>query len=87
LQSVYNYQRVIPNAFTEVVTRVNMAENYRKSIEIKSSWQRSRPQSKSPADFFREPAPNTWTCYSPSVTSEMQERSWSKPNSSNCLPS
>jgi NodT family efflux transporter outer membrane factor (OMF) lipoprotein len=35
LQSVYNYQRVILNAFTEVVNRVSMAENYRRSIEIK----------------------------------------------------
>jgi NodT family efflux transporter outer membrane factor (OMF) lipoprotein len=35
LESVYNYQRLILNAFTEVVTRVTMVENYRKSIEIK----------------------------------------------------
>lgn len=35
LESLYNYQRVILNAFTEVINRVNMAENYRKSIEIK----------------------------------------------------
>ncbi|WP_246173540.1 TolC family protein [Limnoglobus roseus] len=35
LQSVYNYQRVILNAFTEVVNRVNMAENYRQSIDVK----------------------------------------------------
>ena len=35
LETVYNYQRVILNAFTEVVNRVSMAENYRKSIEIK----------------------------------------------------
>jgi outer membrane protein, multidrug efflux system len=35
LQSIYNYQRVILNAFTEVVNRVTMVENYRKSIEIK----------------------------------------------------
>ena len=35
LQSLYNYQRVILNAFTEVYNRVTMAENYRKSIEIK----------------------------------------------------
>ena len=35
LQSVYNYQRVTLNAFTEVVNRVSMVENYRKSIEIK----------------------------------------------------
>ena len=35
LQAVYNYQRVIINAFTEVVNRVSMVENYRKSVEIK----------------------------------------------------
>ena len=35
LESIYNYQRVILNAYIEVVNRVTMAENYRKSIEIK----------------------------------------------------
>jgi len=35
LESVYNYQRLILNAFTEVINRVTMVENYRKSIEIK----------------------------------------------------
>ena len=35
LKSVYNYQRVTLNAFTEVVNRVSMVENYSKSIEIK----------------------------------------------------
>ena len=35
LQSVYNYQRVILNAFTEVINRLSKVENYRKSIEIK----------------------------------------------------
>ena len=35
LQSVYNYQRVILNAFTEVVNRMSKVENYRRSIEIK----------------------------------------------------
>jgi len=35
LESVYNYQRVVLNAFTEVFNRMSMAENYRKSIEIK----------------------------------------------------
>src|SRR5262249_7017568 len=35
LQSVYDYQRVILNAFTEVVNRVSRVENYRRSIEIK----------------------------------------------------
>jgi hypothetical protein len=35
LQSVYNYQRVIINAFTEVINRVSKVENYTRSIEIK----------------------------------------------------
>ncbi len=35
LQAVYNYQRVVLNAFTEVINRVSMVENYGKSIEIK----------------------------------------------------
>ena len=35
LESVYNYQRVILNAFTEVINRVSKVENYSKSIEIK----------------------------------------------------
>ena len=35
LESVYNYQRVILNAFTEVVNRVSKVQNYSKSIEIK----------------------------------------------------
>ncbi len=35
LESIYNYQRVILNAFTEVINRVAMVENYRRSIEIK----------------------------------------------------
>jgi outer membrane protein, multidrug efflux system len=35
LQAVYNYQRVILTAFTEVINRVSKVENYRKSIDIK----------------------------------------------------
>ncbi len=35
LQSVYEYQRVILNAFAEVVNRISMADNLRKSIEIR----------------------------------------------------
>ena len=35
LEAVYDYQRVILNAFTEVINRVSMVENYRQSIEIK----------------------------------------------------
>ena len=35
LQSIYEYQRVILNAFAEVVNRISMAENFRKSIEVR----------------------------------------------------
>jgi NodT family efflux transporter outer membrane factor (OMF) lipoprotein len=35
LQALYNYQRVILNAFNEVVNRVTKVENYRRSIEVK----------------------------------------------------
>jgi NodT family efflux transporter outer membrane factor (OMF) lipoprotein len=35
LQSVYNYQRAILNAFTEVVNRLAMVENFSRSIEVK----------------------------------------------------
>jgi multidrug efflux system outer membrane protein len=35
LQSVYNYQRAILNAFTEVINRMSKVENYRNSIAIK----------------------------------------------------
>jgi outer membrane protein, multidrug efflux system len=35
LQAVYNYQRVIINAVTEVINRVAKVENYGRSIEIK----------------------------------------------------
>ncbi len=35
LQSLYEYQRTILNAFTEVVNRVSKVQNYGRSIEIK----------------------------------------------------
>lgn len=35
LAAIYNYQRTVLNAFTEVVNRVNKVENYRKSVAIK----------------------------------------------------
>ena len=41
LQSIYNYQRVILEAFTQVINRVTMVENYSKSIEIKKQQLKS----------------------------------------------
>ena len=35
LQAVYDYQRVVLNAFTEVINRVSKVQNYSMSIEIK----------------------------------------------------
>lgn len=35
LQAVYNYQRVVLDAFREVVNQLTAAENYRQSVEIK----------------------------------------------------
>src|SRR5262249_42923448 len=35
LQAVYEYQRVIINAFIEVINRVAKVDNYRRSIEVK----------------------------------------------------
>jgi multidrug efflux system outer membrane protein len=35
LQSIYNYQRVILEAFTQVINRTTTVENYSRSIEIK----------------------------------------------------
>lgn len=35
LQAIYTYQRVVLNAFTEVVNRLSMVEKYTNSIEIK----------------------------------------------------
>ena len=35
LQAIYNYQRVILQAFTQVINRMTKVENYSKSIELK----------------------------------------------------
>lgn len=35
LQAIYNYQRVILEAFTQVTNRITMVQNYSRSIEIK----------------------------------------------------
>jgi NodT family efflux transporter outer membrane factor (OMF) lipoprotein len=35
IQKVYNYQRVVLNAFTEVVNRINKVENYSTSLTLK----------------------------------------------------
>jgi len=35
LQAVYNYQRTVLDAFTEVINSISKVENYRRSVEIK----------------------------------------------------
>jgi outer membrane protein, multidrug efflux system len=35
LQAIYNYQRVILDAFTQVTNRINLVDNYSRSIEMK----------------------------------------------------
>jgi outer membrane protein TolC len=35
LQAIYEYQRVVLNAFTEVINRISKVQNYTQSIEIK----------------------------------------------------
>jgi hypothetical protein len=41
LQSIYSYQRIILEAFTQVINRMTMVENYTRSIEIKKQQLRS----------------------------------------------
>jgi multidrug efflux system outer membrane protein len=45
LQSVYNYQRVILKAYTEVVNRISKVQNYSKSIEVKKQQVQSLEKS------------------------------------------
>jgi NodT family efflux transporter outer membrane factor (OMF) lipoprotein len=41
LEAIYNYQRVVLNAFTEVINRLSMVENYTRSIDIKKEQLKS----------------------------------------------
>ncbi|WP_435018310.1 efflux transporter outer membrane subunit [Tundrisphaera sp. TA3] len=50
LQAVYNYQRVILEAFTQVTNRLTMVENYSRSIEIKKQQLESLESAVSFAD-------------------------------------
>ena len=79
LQAVYNYQRVILNAFTEVVNRLSKVENYSKSIEIKKQQLASLEASVEVAtNLFQNRPPSDrihGRAHSPSVTSWTRE--WS----------
>ena len=70
LEALYNYQRVILTAFTEVVNRMSKVGELRQEPRDQgSSWSGSRPPSTPPPSSFRMPGPNTWKCSWPSVTS------------------
>jgi outer membrane protein TolC len=50
LQAIYSYQRVILEAFTQVINRMTMADNYSKSIEIKRQQLKSLEDAVATAD-------------------------------------
>jgi outer membrane protein TolC len=50
LQAVYDYQRTVLNAFTEVVNRVNRVANFSKSVEIRKQQLKSLEASVQVAD-------------------------------------
>ena len=50
LQAIYDYQRTVLNAFTEVVNSMAKVQNYRRSVQIKQEQVKpSKSRSKSPA--------------------------------------
>jgi NodT family efflux transporter outer membrane factor (OMF) lipoprotein len=56
LQAIYNYQRTVLNAFTEVVNSLTKARNYRRSVEIKLQQVTALEKSVSVArDLFNKP--------------------------------
>jgi multidrug efflux system outer membrane protein len=67
LQAIYNYQRVILEAFTQVINRVTTVENYSRSIDIKKQQLAVLDQAVTVAEDL--PASTTSTCYSPSKPS------------------
>jgi NodT family efflux transporter outer membrane factor (OMF) lipoprotein len=59
LQAVYNYQRVILEAFTQLINRVTTVENYSRSIEIKKQQLKTLERSvKVATDLFQNAQPN-----------------------------
>jgi len=56
LQAIYDYQRVILEAFTQVINRINMVENYSRSIEIKKQQLRTLESAVRYADDFYQNA-------------------------------
>lgn len=58
LQAIYHYQRVVLNAFTEVINRMNKVENYRGSVAIKQEQVKALEESVNVAsDLFQGARP------------------------------
>jgi multidrug efflux system outer membrane protein len=56
LEAVYNYQRTVLNAYTEVVNNLTKAQNYRRSVEIKQEQVTALEQSvKVARELFNKP--------------------------------
>ena len=90
LQALYNYQRTLLNAFTEVINRMNKVENYTRSIELKRQQVASLEFSVSLATqlYPGGPRPITWTRpLRPAGRSGMPGWPWSRPSSSSSPPS
>lgn len=58
LQAIYEYQRVVLNAFTEVINRMNKVQNYRRSVAIKQEQVQALEESvKVASDLFQGARP------------------------------
>jgi len=56
LEAVYNYQRTVLNAYTEVVNSLNKVQNYRQSVEIKQEQVKALDKSVTVArELFNRP--------------------------------
>jgi outer membrane protein, multidrug efflux system len=61
LEAVYNYQRTVINAFTEVVNSLAKAQNYRQSVEIKQEQVKALEKSVTIAqELFNKPLPEAF---------------------------
>ena len=77
LQALYDYQRTILNAFTEVVNRVSKVQNYSQSIELKKQQLASLESAVDVATKLFQNARVEYlrTCSLPSVTATTRESS------------
>jgi outer membrane protein TolC len=73
LQTVYNYQRVIINAVTDVITRLSKVQNYLSSIEIKKQAVRALEESVTAAtNLFYNPRGDTRIDYLDVLTAQRE---------------